>query len=99
MELTIKEHTILKEITKIALSQMGGKCPADLIKDNYSWTSTQEIHQNIQDQRAKNEIPPNHYQISGVVSSLIKKGLVICEEKELSLSDKGINAAIKIYNK
>jgi len=90
---TTLEFDVLRAITENALDAMGGNTAQDLITDNFSWFTLKDI----------SKLLPNlkKSQISGVIGSLTKKGLISEDTgnadpkaASLFLSTVGINTAI-----
>lgn len=79
IELTNKEMVALRHIVANALDNMGGKEPADLFEDNFSWFNAEELAE-------KAVITVN--QAKGLIASLTVKGLVGAEE---SSADSDVN--------
>ncbi len=84
MKLTIKESNSLKAITKNALDQMGGKQPKDLFEDNFSWFDREDISK---------ETGYSRNEAAGIMAALEKKGLIVKDDNDWCLTDKGIEIA------
>ena len=83
--LTDKEMTVLKAIGDNGLANMGGRVYADLQYDNYSWFNASDIIKIT---------GYSKHQVSGLMSALNEKELIILSDGDWCLSEYGINALV-----
>jgi len=88
MSLTVKEKVALKAIVHFALENMGGKKPADLFVDNYSFFDQSDLAERT---------TYTAHEIAGLISSLEGKDVIVHEENDWALTDTGIKEAVKIW--